>query len=84
MNSKLEQHLAQGMTVGDLIDYLEDFDREAVVMYSYPAGDYWNSVVASNVTTVAEGFVDWSEYFRQPYMPKTADEVVAAKVVVIT
>lgn len=84
MNSKLEQELAQGMTVGDLIDYLQDFDRDSVVVYTYPAGDYWNSTVASNVTTVAEGFVDWSEYFRQPYFPHEADETTMAQVVVIS
>jgi hypothetical protein len=53
-----------GWTVERLIEYLEECDPEAKVLFAYSSGDYWGSEVASEPDEVIEDQVVWSEYHR--------------------
>ena len=59
------------MTVQELIEQLGYMDPNAVVHYSYNYGDLWRGVVASSVSTVNEGVVEFSDYHR---MDKLVEE----------
>jgi hypothetical protein len=53
------------MRVKDLMEYLEDFDPESEVVFSYNYGDHWRTQVAAPVEYIDEGQVVYSEYHRQ-------------------
>ena len=53
-----------GWTVEELIEWLQECDPEAKVMFSYNYGDHWNSEVAQEPDEVTEEKVTWSDYHR--------------------
>lgn len=61
----IRKEMERAMTVGQLIEFLEGVDKDAVVTYSYPSGDYWRSQLASTVQEIGEAKVEYSEYHRQ-------------------
>lgn len=52
------------MKVKELMEYLEGFDEDAEVFFSYNYGDYWRTTVAAKVRDVQEQHLVWSEYHR--------------------
>lgn len=52
----------QAMTVGELIEQLQQFDSEMPVKFSYDYGDHWHTNVAPNVRNVTTEFTKYSEY----------------------
>lgn len=70
MNS-LKRAVERSVTVGELIEQLQDFDAKLPVVFAYNYGDHWNTEVAEVVREADEGSIVWSDYHRQP---KTVDE----------
>jgi len=54
------------LTVGELIERLQDFDPNSLVMVTRKSGDYWNTVCADTIGNwdVEEQEVTWSEHHR--------------------
>lgn len=61
---KVNSQMSRGMTVSALIAELQRFDANDVVVFQYPAGDYWRTQLVSVITEVGENSVKWSEYHR--------------------
>ena len=59
------------MTVNELKEYLNQFDGDMEVKFSYNYGDYWKTTVTSDINCVEEGCVEWSDYHR---MDKLVDD----------
>lgn len=57
------------MKVKDLIATLSRFDGDDDVHIAYPAGDYWQTVLAPAVTRVAEGEVVLDHYRGDKMIP---------------
>lgn len=74
MTGELLRTIDRAMTVGQLIEMLEDYDKDAVVVYQYPSGDYWRTVLASTVQEVGQATVEYSEYHRQLSLVEDEDK----------
>ena len=59
------------MKVSELIEFLQIYDGNAEVHFSYSSGDYWRTRVAPRVLEVFEGLVKPSDYHG---MDKLMDE----------
>lgn len=70
----LKRDIDTAMTVGQLKEYLEDFDDNLPIYYQYPSGDYWHSVLASSIQGVEMAKVEWSEYHRAPALVDKDDD----------
>ena len=70
MANKLERFLENAITVKELKDMLDDFDDNMKVVFTYNYGDYSRTEVASQVTEVEDGFIEWSEYHRMGKVPE--------------
>ena len=63
MNTKkLQEMLANAMTVGELKGMLNCFKDEDVVVFARNSGDYWNTEVATTIDEIDHGKVKWSDY----------------------
>jgi len=62
------------MTVNELKEYLEQFDGEMEVKFSYTAPDYWRTQVAANINDVEEGCVKYSDYHRMSQVDEDEDD----------
>ena len=62
------------MTVGELIEVLSDYPDRAVVRFAYPARDYARSTLAREVTQVAPGDVEFSEYHDEYTLADEGDD----------
>ena len=62
------------MTVNELKEYLEQFDGEMEVKFSYNSGDYWRTQVAKDISDVEEGYVKYSDYHRMDQIDEDEDE----------
>jgi hypothetical protein len=62
------------MTVNELKEYLEQFDGEMEVKFSYNSGDYWRTQVAKDISDVEEGYVKHSDYHRMDQIDEDEDE----------
>jgi hypothetical protein len=81
------------MTVGDLIERLEMFDKNEIVMFSYEYGDYWNTTVAEPVRGISTGKVKYSEYHsafkvledeNSPYLIEEENPEMCKDVIIIS
>lgn len=70
----IRSEMDKAMTVGQLIEFLERFDKNAVVTYMYPSGDYWHTQLASTVQEVGETRIKYSEYHSQYEVVEYKDE----------
>jgi hypothetical protein len=52
------------MTVNELKEYLEQFDGEMEVKFSYTSSDYWGTQLAADILDAEIGYVDYSDYHR--------------------
>ena len=52
------------MTVGQLIEQLQQYDQDLEVRFAYNYGDRCQTLVAEPVTTIDQGTVRYSEYHR--------------------
>ena len=62
------------MTVNELKEYLEQFDGDMEVKFSYNFGDYWKTQVAEDISDVEEGYVKYSDYHRMDQIDEDEDE----------
>jgi hypothetical protein len=62
------------MTVNELKEYLEQFDGEMEVKFSYNYGDYWRTQVAADISDVEEGYVKYSDYHRMSQVDEDEDD----------
>jgi hypothetical protein len=62
------------MTVNELKEYLEQFDGEMEVKFSYTSSDYWRTQVAADISDVEEGYVTYSEYHRMNKVSEDQDD----------
>jgi hypothetical protein len=62
------------MTVNELKEYLEQFDGDMEVKFSYNFGDYWKTQVAEDISDVEEGYVKYSDYHRMDKIDEDEDE----------
>ena len=62
------------MTVNELKEYLEQFDGEMEVKFSYNSGDYWKTQVAKDISDVEEGYVKYSDYHRMDQIDEDEDD----------
>jgi hypothetical protein len=62
------------MTVNELKEYLEQFDGDMEVKFSYNFGDYWRTQVAEDISDVEEGYVKYSDYHRMDKIDEDEDE----------
>lgn len=53
------------MTVGELIRSLSDFPLGQEVYFAHPSHDYWRSELASEVESVDEESIKYSQYHGQ-------------------
>ena len=61
----------QALTVGQLIELLQNEDQDLPVVFSYNYGDHWNTQVLAQVEELEEGTAEWSAYHD---MFKLADD----------
>ena len=59
---KLQEMLANAMTVGELKGMLDCFKDEDKVLFARNSGDYWNTIVATPIDEIDHGQVKWSDY----------------------
>ena len=52
----------EGLTVGELIDQLREFNPNSYVGFSYNYGDHWRTQVVADVSNVEETEVTYSGY----------------------
>lgn len=52
------------MTVSELIEILENEDKDKEIYFTYPAGDYWHTTIAKPIKSIEEGYVEKSDYHR--------------------
>ena len=71
------------MTVNELKEYLEQFDGEMEVKFSYNYGDYWRTQVAKDIRGVEEGYVTYSDYHQMDKIDEDEDEDSKLVVVLI-
>jgi len=64
------------MTVGEMIERLQEFDENTPVVFSYEYGDYWRNICANTAgrDDVDEGEVEWSNYHNSWKLSKDSDE----------
>jgi hypothetical protein len=62
------------MTVNELKEYLEQFDGEMEVKFSYNFGDYWRTQVAASINDAEEGYVKYSDYHRMSKVDEDEDD----------
>jgi hypothetical protein len=62
------------MTVNELKEYLEQFDGDMEVKFSYNFGDYWKTQVAKDISDVEEGYVKYSDYHRMDQIDEDEEE----------
>jgi hypothetical protein len=62
------------MTVNELKEYLEQFDGEMEVKFSYTSSDYWRTQVAQDISDVEEGYVTYSDYHRMNKVSEDQDD----------
>ena len=62
------------MTVNELKEYLEQFDGEMEVKFSYTAPDYWRTQVAADINDAEEGYVKYSDYHRMSQVDEDEDD----------
>jgi len=62
------------MTVNELKEYLEQFDGDMEVKFSYNFGDYWRTQVAKDISDVEEGYVKYSDYHRMDQIDEDGEE----------
>ena len=62
------------MTVNELKEYLEQFDGEMEVKFSYTAPDYWRTQVAADISDAEEGYVKYSSYHRMSQVDEDEDD----------
>lgn len=53
------------LTVGELIEQLQNFDEDLPVVFSYTYGDHWSTIVLGEIGQVEEEVADWSDYHEQ-------------------
>jgi hypothetical protein len=63
------------MKVSELIEILKTQDQELPVYFAYEYGDYWGSVVASEVTEINEQTLVYSEYHQRMAVPSDSEDV---------
>lgn len=63
------------MTVQELIYELQECDPEMKVMFAYPSGDYWGTVLASETSFggISEGEIVYSDYHRTNKVTEDGD-----------
>jgi hypothetical protein len=71
LNKKLASRLEDTMTVGKLIEQLQNYPESMPVLFSYDFGDYWHTEVAGAIREVNREEVENSDYHR---MLKIASE----------
>lgn len=69
----LQKSLQDGMTVKELIETLEDMDKDAKVVFAYNSRDHWRTQVAAPVQTADEGYVTYSDYHQMPKVDEGED-----------
>lgn len=57
------------MNVRQLICILKEMDQNKDVYFSYGSGDYWGSVITSEVNCVGSETLAWSEYHQAYELP---------------
>lgn len=62
------------MTVGELIEQLQQYDSEMPVKFLYPAGDYWRNTIAKTPCEVSENTVEYSSYHDSDVLSKKDNE----------
>jgi hypothetical protein len=66
------------MKVGELIEFLENFDSEMEVGFAYNYGDYWRTQVVADIDQGEEGYVKYSEYHSMNAIA-SEDEIAEAE-----
>ena len=75
----------QSMTVGELIEQLQEFDSNMPVKFSYDYGDYWHTEVAPNIQNVETRYIKYSSYHHMDMIDKEEnDDIVENECVVIS
>jgi hypothetical protein len=64
------------LTVGGLIELLQQYPEETPVYFGYDYGDHWHSEVADKIVSAREAPVEHSEYHRMMKVKPEADDDV--------
>jgi len=63
------------MTKQELIEMLASFPDDMEVVFSYPSGDYWHSVITKELQTVESGLIEYSAYHSSNILCSNQDEL---------
>ena len=78
MNNQLTRETVNGISLGELIKQLQDMESdlgsEIPVVFAYPSGDYWKTVIGKTVGNIEEGRVSYSEYHRKLKIEEEDDD----------
>jgi len=59
------KRLPKTMTAGEIRAQLSDFPDDKPVMFAYPSGDHWRTVLVGEIESVEPAFVAYTEYHQQ-------------------
>lgn len=62
---RLRSDVKTSITVKDFLEMLEGQDPEAEVFIKHIAGDYWRTPLASPISDIEEGQLEYSDYHQQ-------------------
>jgi hypothetical protein len=74
------------LTVGELIELLQQFDADMPVVVSAQSGDHWRRIIASDINDnmVDGGYIVWSDYhdtWKVVEDPDNDDEATEAVII---
>jgi hypothetical protein len=72
------------MTVGQLIEQLQQYDQDSEVRFAYNYGDRWRTLVAEPVRTIENGTVRYSEYHRMDAVTESEENDDITNVIILT
>lgn len=76
------------MTIKQLLAKLKElgdqYGHDTEVVFAYPAGDYWHTIVAEKIQSIDAGEVEWSAYHRKyEIVDDPEDSEIETKTVII-
>ena len=62
------------MTKSELLEMLEGLTDETPIVFAHPAGDYWHTTIAGQISEVEEGHIRYNAYHEKFEIVQVEDE----------